>query len=76
MQVSTQGLELSVAILMDDLTAAKEVASALRQCDILAHHYHNLDEFWVASNIQTPDLVIVDVTKMSQGSVQFRMHLK
>lgn len=76
MQTTIQGTELSVAILMDDLASAKEIASALRQNNILAHHYNNLDEFWVASSIQTPDLVIVDVTKMSQGSVQFKQHPK
>lgn len=76
MQTTLQGIELSVAILMDDLASAKEIASALRQNNILAHHFQSLDEFWVASNIQTPDMVIVDVTKMSQGSVQFKMHPK
>jgi DNA-binding NarL/FixJ family response regulator len=76
MQTTLQGMELSVAVLMDDLASAKEIASSLRQSDILAHHYQNLDEFWVACNIQAPDLVIVDVTKMSQGSVQFRQHPK
>ncbi|HXH30402.1 MAG TPA: hypothetical protein VNJ01_06295 [Bacteriovoracaceae bacterium] len=76
MQTTTQGLELSVAILMDDLGSAREIASALRAHHILAHHYQNLDEFWVASKLQTPDLVIVDVTKMSQGSIQFRSHPK
>lgn len=76
MQTTLQGIELSVAILMDDLASAKEVASALRQNNILAHHFQSLDEFWVASSIQTPDLVIVDVTKMSQGSVQFKQHPK
>lgn len=76
MQTTPQGIELSVAILMDDLASAKEIASALRQNNILAYHFQNLDEFWVASNIQTPDLVIVDVTKMSQGSVQFKQHPK
>ncbi len=74
MQTTLQGIDLSVAILMDDLVSAKEIASALRQNQILAHHYQSLDEFWVASNIQIPDLVIVDVTKMSQGSIQFRAH--
>lgn len=76
MQTTLQGIELSVAILMDDLASAKEIASALRQNNILAHHFQSLDEFWVASNIQTPDMVIVDVTKMSQGSVQFKQHPK
>lgn len=69
-----QGTELSVAILMDDLASAKEIAGALRVQNILAHHYLSLDEFWVATNVQVPDLVIVDVIKMSQGSIQFRNH--
>lgn len=76
MQTTTQGSELSVAILMDDLSSAKEIASALRLQNILAHHYQNLDEYWVASSIQVPDLTIVDVTKMSQGSIQFKSHPK
>jgi hypothetical protein len=74
MQTTTQGIELSVAILMDDLASAKDIASALRQHNILAHHYQTLEEFWVSSNLELPDLVIVDVTRMSQGSVQFRNH--
>jgi len=76
MKANSEGLELSVSILMDDLVSAKEIASALRTQDVLAHHYQSLDEFWVATNIQIPDLVIIDVTKMSQGSVQFRNHPK
>ena len=76
MQTTIQGLELSVAILMDDLASAKEIASALRQSHILAHHFQSLDEFWVTANLQTPDLVIIDVTKMSHGSVQFKNHPK
>lgn len=76
MQTTTQGLELSVAILMDDLSSAKEIANALRQKDILAHHYQSLEDFWAATNIQVPDLTIVDVTKMSSGSVQFKNHPK
>lgn len=76
MQTTLQGNELSVAILMDDLVSAKEIASALRQENILAHLYQTLEEFWVSTGIQLPDLTIVDVTKMSQGSVQFRNHPK
>ncbi|MGE3608785.1 MAG: hypothetical protein AB7I27_04280 [Bacteriovoracaceae bacterium] len=74
MQTTTQGLEISVAILMDDLASAKEIANALRQKDILAHHYQNLEDFWAATNIQVPDLTIIDVTKMSSGSIQFKNH--
>lgn len=76
MQTTHQGFELTVAILMDDLVSAKEISTALRKQHILAHHYQSLDEFWVACSIQLPDLTIVDVTKMSQGSVQFKNHPK
>ncbi|MFL5785412.1 MAG: hypothetical protein ACJ76H_12415 [Bacteriovoracaceae bacterium] len=73
---TTQGTELVVAILMDDLSGAKEISTALRTLDIFAHHYQSLEEFWGASQIGLPDLLIVDVTKMSQGPVQFRNHPK
>jgi hypothetical protein len=76
MQTTTHGIELSVAILMDDLASAKDIASALRQQNILAHLYQSLDEFWVANSIQVPDLSIIDVTKMSMGSIQFKNHPK
>lgn len=74
--MQTHGTELVVAILMDDLTGAKEVSAALRTQDIFAHHYQTLEEFWGASHLGLPDLLIVDVTRMSQGSVQFRNHPK
>lgn len=74
MQTTTQGLELSVAILMDDMASAKEISIALRDCDIFAHVYHTLEEFWVACKLEAPDLTIVDVTKMSQGTAQFKNH--
>lgn len=74
MQTTIQGSDLTVAILMDDLASAKEIANALRQENILAHLYQNLDEFWVATSVQIPDLAIIDVIKMSQGSAQFRTH--
>jgi hypothetical protein len=76
MQPTFQGIDISVAILMDDLACAKDIAAALRQQNILAYYYQTLEEYWVASSIQTPDLTIVDVTKMSQGSIQFRTHPK
>lgn len=72
----TQGTELVVAILMDDLSAARDVSAALRAQDIFAHHYQTLEDFWGAAQLGLPDLLIVDVTKMSQGSVQFRNHPK
>lgn len=74
MLTTTQGLELTVAILMDDLQSAKDISLALRSQNIYAHVYQSLEEFWVAGKLQLPDLLIIDVTKMSQGSAQFRNH--
>ncbi len=74
--MTTQGTELVVAILMDDLSGAKDISTALRTQDIFAHHYQSLEDFWGASQLGLPDLLIVDVTKMSQGTVQFRNHPK
>lgn len=76
MRLERQGTELSVAILMDDLNAAKEISSALRSLDLFCHHYQSLDEFWAASQIQLPDLLILDLTKMSFGEIQFKNHPK
>jgi hypothetical protein len=76
MQTTLQGKDLSVAILMDDLSGAKEIATSLRSNGIMAHHYKTLEDFWGAINMHMPDLAIVDVTKMSQGNIQFRFHPK
>ncbi len=73
---TSQGTELVVAILMDDLAGAKDVSAALRTQDIFAHHYQTLEDFWGTTQLGLPDLLIVDVTKMSQGTVQFRNHPK
>lgn len=74
MLTTNQGLELTVAILMDDLQSAKDISLALRSQNIYAHVYQSLEEFWVAGKLQLPDLLVIDVTKMSQGSAQFRNH--
>lgn len=74
MQTMNQGMDLSVAVLMEDLSHAKDISMALRDKGIFAHLYHTLEDFWVACKLQVPDLLIIDVTKMSQGSVQFRNH--
>lgn len=77
MQTTTNhGSDLTVAILMDDLHAAKEMTSSLRHQGIFAHLYQTLDEYWVAANIETPDISIIDVTRMSSGPIQFKNHPK
>lgn len=76
MQTPNHGTDLTVAILMDDLHAAKEMTSSLRTQGIFAHLYQTLDEYWVATNIESPDISIIDVTRMSSGTIQFKNHPK
>src|SRR5688572_17349686 len=70
----TTAREFTVALLMEDPTSAREVSAALRQAGIFAHYYSELDEFWVATKMQLPNLAIVDVAKMSFGATQFKDH--
>jgi hypothetical protein len=71
---STQ--EFSVALLMDNIAEAKKISDVFRQMGIYAHFYNDLDEYWVSSNTTTPDLSIIDVKKMSQGTLLFKNHPK
>jgi hypothetical protein len=68
--------DFQVALLISDPEEAKNISDALRQKGIFAHFYRELDEMWVAINTQTPDFAIIDVTKMSQGSLLFQNHPK
>ncbi len=68
--------EFQVALLMDDIQDAKGVSDALRELGIFAHYYEDLDEMWVALNAYTPGFCIIDVKKISDGSLQFRRHPK
>jgi len=68
--------KFEVALLIEDIHEAKEVSDALRNMGIYAHYYSNLDEFWVAANAQTPDFLLVDVKRMSQGNLLFKNHSK
>ncbi len=68
--------DFQVAILMDDVVEAKAVSDSLREIGIFAHYYQELDDLWVSLNTYTPDLCIVDVTKMSQGTLLFKNHAK
>ena len=71
-----QKKDLTVALLMDNARQAAEVSKALREVGIFAHFYSELDEFWMATKLQTPDLSIVDVSKMSFGDTTFKNHPK
>ena len=65
-----------VALLIEDMEEAREMSDALREIGIYAHYYSDLDEFWVAANAETPDFLVMDVKKMSQGPTLFKNHPK
>lgn len=76
MQNQKEIRQFQVALLMDNISEAKDLSNALREMGIYAHFYSELDEFWVEANTQTPDLTIVDIKKMSHGTLLFKNHPK
>src|SRR5690554_2383815 len=68
--------EFEVALLIENIQEAQALSEALRSIGIYAHYYSDLDEFWVAANAQTPDFLIIDVKRMSQGATLFKNHPK
>lgn len=72
--LNNQGNDVTVALVADDMFSAKEISLALRKLNIFAYHYQNLEEYWASTHLQIPDLTILDVTKISQGSLQFASH--
>lgn len=72
----TNDRQFQVALLMDDISEAKAISGALRDMGIYAHFYSELDEFWVDANTQSPDLTIIDIKKMSSGTLLFKNHPK
>ena len=75
-KVVKSSTELTVALLIENMQEAKEISTILREFGVFAHFYQSLDEFWVAINTFTPDLSIIDVKCMSQGSVLLKDHPK
>lgn len=74
--MSAVSADFQVAILMNDIVEAKRVSDELREIGIFAHYYNSLDELWLELNTTTPDLCIVDVKLMSQGTLLFKSHPK
>ena len=68
--------DFQVAILIEDIAEAKLISDGLREIGIFAHYYNELDDLWVSLNTYTPDLCIVDVKKMSEGTLLFKDHMK
>lgn len=72
MDISTN--KFKIAILTKDLKASKDISLALREFDIYASVYINLDEFLVSYSSMQFDLSIVDVKCLSQGTLNLKDH--
>lgn len=66
--------KLKIAILTKDLRASKEISLALRNFDIYASVYINLDEFLVHYSSMQFDLSLVDINCVSQGTLNLKDH--
>ncbi|MBH48281.1 MAG: hypothetical protein CME71_08950 [Halobacteriovorax sp.] len=66
--------ELSVALLMDDLEAAREVSQVFRLVGVIPHLFQSLEEFWKGVMDGTCSLAVVDVKSMNQGNLLFKDH--
>lgn len=75
-QARQKDQNFQVAILVEDIADAKAISEGLREIGIFAHYYQDLDELWVSLNTYTPDFCIIDIKKMSQGSLLFKQHPK
>lgn len=66
--------ELSVALLMDDLEAAREVSQVFRLVGVIPHLFQNLEDFWKGVMDGSCSLAVVDVKSMNQGNLLFKDH--
>ena len=66
--------EISVALLMDDLEAAREVSQVFRIVGVIPHLFQNLEDFWKGVMDGTCSLAVVDVKAMNNGNLLLKDH--
>lgn len=66
--------DLSVALLMDDLEAAREISQVFRLVGVIPHLFQNLTDFWKGVMDGTCSLAVVDVKCMNEGNLLFKDH--
>ena len=66
--------KVTVALLLSDLNEVKEISSVFKKLGIIPHFYEDLKTFWSGTLERLPALCIVDVKKMSDGSLILRDH--
>lgn len=69
-----QQVNLSVALLMDDLEKARELSRLFKRMDVHPYVYQDLKEFWRRTLEKLPSLCIVDVKMTSAGDLFLKNH--
>lgn len=67
-------LNLSVALLMDDLGKARELSKLFKRMEVHPYVYQDLKEFWRGTLERLPSLCIVDVKMTSAGDLFLKNH--
>ncbi|EQC50208.1 hypothetical protein M899_2822 [Bacteriovorax sp. BSW11_IV] len=66
--------QLSVALLMSDLTAAREISRVFKQAGVVPYFYDTLRDYWNGIVNDVPSLSVVDVKMMSDGDLFLATH--
>jgi len=66
--------QLSIALLMSDLSDAKELSKVFRKVGVAPHFYQDLRSFWNGTIETIPSLCLVDVKMMSDGNIALKNH--
>ena len=67
-------MNLSVALLLSEMTEVKEISAVFRKLGIIPHFYEDLATFWTGTLEKTPALCVVDVKLMSDGKLILKDH--
>ncbi len=73
-RTETETVPLSIALVMEDLSEAKELSDILRKTGVLPHVYQDLKTFWYESLEKIPSLSIIDVKMMTDGELLLKNH--
>ncbi len=72
--MNEKNTEVSVALLMDDLEAAREISQVFRLVGVIPHLFQNLEEFWKGIMDNTCQVAVIDVKCMNQGNLLIKDH--
>ncbi|MFT6069756.1 MAG: hypothetical protein ACJAT2_001669 [Bacteriovoracaceae bacterium] len=73
-RTKTEKAPLSIALLMEDISEAKEISDILRKTGVLPYIYQDLKTFWFETLEKIPSLCIIDVKMMTEGELLLKNH--